>query len=335
MVKKKYGRKYYLLIGFLLLCMVGSFWMQGLRAEAATGKQEIAISSGAKTPHVQTKVPANISLNKTAVSMLVGKTQQFTLKNATGKVTWSSSKPSVITVSQTGKLKAKSNGKCIVTAKYRKKTYRCTVTVYSSHKTQRTALLQKKYTKAKDQGKIVLAGSSMFELWPDFASAFAPYETINVGIRGTTVDDWLQLYPKLIVKYKPKAVVLYVGGNNIQKNEANLGKITSAKQQKLLKKLREALPGVPIYFVSIHPNWKRWSAWEQTQICNNLTKQFCAKQKKTYFIDITQYCLTKKGVPNKALLRDDMLHLNSKGYTKVWKNHVAVRVKRDLRAMGK
>lgn len=45
------------------------------------------------------------------------------------KVKWKSSEKSVVTVSKTGVLKARKNGKATITAKYRGKTYRCKVSV--------------------------------------------------------------------------------------------------------------------------------------------------------------------------------------------------------------
>lgn len=286
--------------------------MRGSKVSAANGK--------AKTP----------VLNKTSMVLIKSKTDKLQLKYASGTVKWSSSRPSVASVSSAGKVTARKAGKCVITAKNKGKTYRCSVTVYASYTTRRTALLENKYKKASNQGKIVLAGSSMLEYWTGYKAAFAPYDVINVGIKGTTVEDWLKLYPELIVKYKPKAVVLYVGGNNI-KTRYSSGKQTAAQLQKLIKKLRAALPDVPIYYVSIHPNLKRWSAWKQTKICNQQVKQFCSKQKNTYYIDITKYCLTKKGVPDKSLLVSDGLHFNAKGYKKVWNNVIVPRVKKDLK----
>ena len=50
-------------------------------------------------------------LSKTKVTLYVGKTATLKVKNTKKKVKWSSSKKSVATVSQKGKIKAKKKGK--------------------------------------------------------------------------------------------------------------------------------------------------------------------------------------------------------------------------------
>ncbi|HCT90022.1 MAG TPA: hypothetical protein DF613_01370 [Lachnospiraceae bacterium] len=72
---------------------------------------------------------AAVKLNKTKVSLVVGKTAKLTVKGATGKVKWSSSKKSVCTVAQSGKVQAKKKGTAVITAKTGKKTLKCKVTV--------------------------------------------------------------------------------------------------------------------------------------------------------------------------------------------------------------
>lgn len=69
-------------------------------------------------------------LNKTKLTLIKGATEQLTLSGEiSGKITWKSSKKSVVTVSATGRLTAKKKGTATVTARADGKTYRCKVTV--------------------------------------------------------------------------------------------------------------------------------------------------------------------------------------------------------------
>ncbi|WP_310603429.1 Ig-like domain-containing protein [Anaerosporobacter sp.] len=72
---------------------------------------------------------ATIKLNKTKVSLTVGKTEQLKLSGTKKAVTWSSSKKTVATVSKTGKVTAKAAGTATITAKSNGKKYTCKVTV--------------------------------------------------------------------------------------------------------------------------------------------------------------------------------------------------------------
>lgn len=70
-----------------------------------------------------------VKLNNNDISLYVGDSYTLKLKNAKGKVKWSSSKKSIATVSSKGKVKAKKKGACKITAKVGKKKYTCKVKV--------------------------------------------------------------------------------------------------------------------------------------------------------------------------------------------------------------
>ena len=72
---------------------------------------------------------AKVSLNKTKVTLTVGKTVTLKVKGTKAKVKWSSSKKSVASVSKKGKVKARKPGKAYITAKVGAKKYRCRVIV--------------------------------------------------------------------------------------------------------------------------------------------------------------------------------------------------------------
>lgn len=75
-------------------------------------------------------VSANAAkLNKKNVSLNVGKTYTLKATGIKGKITWTSSKKSVATVSSKGVVKAKKKGTAVITAKYGKKKLTCKVTV--------------------------------------------------------------------------------------------------------------------------------------------------------------------------------------------------------------
>jgi hypothetical protein len=100
------------------------------------------------TPAAQAK--NTVKLNKTKATLYVGDTVKLKLTGTGKRVTWSSSKKSVATVSSTGKVKAKKVGKVTITAKVSGKKYNCKVTV--------------KETKNADKKIVITAGSKKFSL---------------------------------------------------------------------------------------------------------------------------------------------------------------------------
>ena len=93
-----------------------------------------------------TLVPTNVKaankvkLNKSKVTLYVGKTTTLKVKGTSKKVTWSSSNKKVATVNKKGKVTAKKKGTATITAKASGKKYKCKVTVKNKAHTH-------KYTK--------------------------------------------------------------------------------------------------------------------------------------------------------------------------------------------
>lgn len=69
------------------------------------------------------------TLSKKKLTMYVGSTKTLRVKNAGGKIKWSSNRKKVASVSAKGKIKARKAGKAVITAKVQKKKLTCQVTV--------------------------------------------------------------------------------------------------------------------------------------------------------------------------------------------------------------
>lgn len=72
---------------------------------------------------------SKVKLNKTKMTLYIGKPQTLKITGTSKTVTWSSSDKNVATVSKKGKVTGKSTGKATITAKVGKKKYKCSVTV--------------------------------------------------------------------------------------------------------------------------------------------------------------------------------------------------------------
>lgn len=86
---------------------------------------------------------SRIGLRDKKISLWQGKTKQLSLvsisKKQAGKIRWKSSDKKLVSVSKTGKIKAKNAGKATVTAIYRKKKYTCSIRVVKQTKKRRSS----------------------------------------------------------------------------------------------------------------------------------------------------------------------------------------------------
>lgn len=84
-------------------------------------------------PATQVNAATKPKLSKTKITMTVGQSKKLKVKGISKKrakrIKWKSSKKKVVTVTKTGKIKARKTGKATITAKVGKKKLKCKVTV--------------------------------------------------------------------------------------------------------------------------------------------------------------------------------------------------------------
>ena len=100
---------------------------QNVKKTIAIVSAAALLISGAAAGKVQ--AAKKVKLNKTSVTLAVGKTVKLKLKNAKKKVKWSSKNKAVATVNKKGKVTAKTTGKAKIVAKSAGKKYTCVVKV--------------------------------------------------------------------------------------------------------------------------------------------------------------------------------------------------------------
>lgn len=177
--------------------------------------------------------------------------------------------------------------------------------------------------------QVVLIGSSSIEYWKKAPAAFSPMQTVNLGIAGSTAEEWLNTCYKKVAKYQPDAIVVYVGGNDIINGCSGIR--TARWICCLLERLRTVSVGAPVYYVSIAPSPKYWRLWNEIKKCNWTVREYCKKHKKIQYINLSNYCLRRNGTLKKELYRTkDRLHFNNRGY-RIWNRVVAGRVKRNVK----
>lgn len=161
-------------------------------------------------------------------------------------------------------------------------------------------------------GAILLAGDSQFYRWKTLAEDLPGYTIVNRGIDSFQSPDLLHYLDRLVLGYKPRMIVLHVGGNDVHNGR-------SAQQvlddfTTFVKRVRAALPSVPIAFTSITPSPGRWSEADVRREANRLVKAYTTTEPNLHFIDLWDAFLGPDGKPRTDLYGDDQIHPNHDGY---------------------
>jgi len=69
-----------------------------------------------------------------------------------------------------------------------------------------------------EESVIVFVGSSSIRRW-DLAKSFGDLKAINRGFGGSQISDVLHYANEVVLKYKPKKVVFFCGGNDLNKGK--------------------------------------------------------------------------------------------------------------------
>ena len=167
------------------------------------------------------------------------------------------------------------------------------------------------------QQQILFVGSSSFTYWKDVQSYFPNFPIINRGFGGSSLPDVIRYEKEVIFKYRPKQIVIYCGENDLAGDSTVTGQIVFERFQTLFKDIRTALPNVPVVYVSMKPSPSRTHLMGKMQDGNKMIQSFLGKQKNAIFADVYHLMLNTDGQPEVSLFREDMLHMNAKGY-KIW-----------------
>ena len=162
-------------------------------------------------------------------------------------------------------------------------------------------------------GAVFFCGSSSIVLW-DLPKAFPSLPTAKRGFGGSKIADSTFFADRLVLPYRPSAIVFYAGDNDLA------GGLTPERVRDdfraFVARVRTKLPNVPIHFIAIKPSVARWKSWDRVQKANALIRSDC-DGKLVHFIDVAPPMLGDDGTPRRELFVKDGLHLSPAGYA-IW-----------------
>lgn len=175
-------------------------------------------------------------------------------------------------------------------------------------------------------------GSSSIRLWDSLSEDMLPLTAFGRGFGGAKIMD-LGYYSERIVRpYQPRAVVVYIGGNDFSGLVGN--KIKSLEQgqrlyRMLVERLHQAAPAAPIYLLALRPR-------PDNPVVDDLIaeiNQFMANEAEAddllLYIDANAVFLDGSGQLDEQYISWDTIHINQRGY-EVWGTAIKQRLQADF-----
>jgi lysophospholipase L1-like esterase len=162
---------------------------------------------------------------------------------------------------------------------------------------------------------VLFVGSSSIRMWTTLARDFPGVPVIERGFGGSAIADSTYFVDRIVVPYRPKVIVMYAGDNDIAEGESPRQVLDEFEA--FVARVRGALPGVAIVYISIKPSLARAAMWPRMREANRLIAAWSRPQPRVTFVDVATKMLGADGKPRAALFRDDGLHMTRAGYA-VW-----------------
>jgi lysophospholipase L1-like esterase len=171
------------------------------------------------------------------------------------------------------------------------------------------------------EGGVLFVGSSTIRFWTRLAQDFPQLPVvINRGFGGSTLADCSYFARELVVRYKPRHVLVYAGDNDLAEGHTPLQILESFAR--FANAVRAELPDTRISYISIKPSPSREKLLPQVRETNDIIGAYLNRLPNSEYIDIFTPMLGADGRPRAELFRGDMLHLNDEGY-RLWRSVIA------------
>jgi len=165
-----------------------------------------------------------------------------------------------------------------------------------------------------DENTLLLAGSSSVRIWRDIQTDLAPFQVMQRGYGGAKLSDF-NYYVDRIIKPQPfKAILIFVANDIAGRDQDSSPKEVFQLYKALVKQVQQRNPDTPLFWIEVTPTPSRWEASEQIREASALIRSHCDRNEDLYFLDTYDVFMNQEALPDSALFRDDMLHLNQDGY---------------------
>jgi lysophospholipase L1-like esterase len=171
---------------------------------------------------------------------------------------------------------------------------------------------------------VVFVGSSSIRLWTTLETDFGGIPVINRGFGGSYLSHTVHFAERIILPYRPRAVVVYAGENDLWDGKA--AEVLAADFEALRLKIRTALPRCRLIFLSIKLSPSRLRIHNAVREANSRIERICAADPHCRYIDVATPMLTTGGAFRSELYVNDQLHLSPSGYA-LWRDLIAPHLK--------
>jgi lysophospholipase L1-like esterase len=157
---------------------------------------------------------------------------------------------------------------------------------------------------------VLFVGSSSIRMWNSLAADMAPLPVLNRGFGGAELADVNRWFDDVIGRYRPRAIVLYAGENDLDAGKTPAQVVADFEQFLALKE--QKLGATPVFFTSLKPSQLRIGQLQRQAEVNQQVRALAERRHDLEFVDVAPLMM-QDGQP-RPLYIGDGLHMNADGY---------------------
>ncbi|MEN8202470.1 MAG: GDSL-type esterase/lipase family protein [Bacteroidota bacterium] len=165
-----------------------------------------------------------------------------------------------------------------------------------------------------DQNTLLVTGSSSVRLWNSIHSDLVPFQVMQRGYGGAKLTDFNHYADRIIKPHTFKAILVFVANDITGGDQDRTPREVLWLFKTLVRQIRERNPHTPVFWMETTPTPSRWEAISELRKSGDLIRRYCQRNQDLFFIDTYEVFMNHKGEPDPGYFRQDMLHLNRKGY---------------------
>lgn len=165
-----------------------------------------------------------------------------------------------------------------------------------------------------EAGAVLFIGSSSIRRWRTLERDLAPLRVLNRGFGGCHLAHVNHYAERIVLPYRPRAVVLYAGENDLGWLSRKTPERVLDDFKRFVTTVQETLPATRVYFLAIKRSSFRRGRWAAMDAANRLVREFAASREGVTFIDTATPLLDARGDLRPEYLPWYRLHLTAKGY---------------------
>ena len=164
-------------------------------------------------------------------------------------------------------------------------------------------------------GGVLFYGSSTIALWPRerMEKDLRPFRAAGRGFGGSTAEEALYYYPRLVQPCAPRALVWYEGDNDPLFGYSP--ERSFALSERVFRRARADFPGISVLIVAVKYSAGQRAENDMRRVYNRLMRRYAETRPFARYIDLPALVNTSAGAPKAGCFDESGVHLSGTAYT--------------------